>query len=158
MVDQNVLAASQHLSPSCSGDPDLCAFFSFNTSGPTPDTWYASFDLGSRPLVVLSSATITTSPVGGGNNQSAPGIRITTTCTVEVQSGAAILVQSLNQPAGDISIKADGSVTFNGILSNSVDGTNGLPGDITVSTRCGGITTGPGSLIQTSGTGPGRRQ
>ena len=154
-MDQNVLADLNTNPPSCSGDPDLCAFFSFDKSGPTPDTWFASFDLGARPLQVLSGATIATAQVGAGNNQSAPGIRIVTTCTVEVQSGAAILVQSLNQPAGDLLIKADGAVIINGTLSNSVDGTNGLPGDITVSTCCGGISTGPGSLIQTSGTGPG---
>src|SRR5262249_54143523 len=155
VVDQNVLADFTTSPPRCLGDPDLCAFFSSDTSGPTPDTWFASFDLGARPLQVLPGATITTARVGGGNNQSAPGIRISTTCTVEVQPGGAIAVGSLNKPAGDILIRADGLVTINGTLSNSVDGTNGLPGAITVASCCGGIIAGPGSLIQTSGAGPG---
>src|SRR5262249_8925221 len=139
----------------CVGDSDLCSLFSFDKSGPTPATWFAFFDLGSRPLQVLAGATITTSQVGSGNKNSAPGIRISTTCTIEVQAGAAISVASMNQPAGDILLHADGQVVINGTISNSVDGGNGLPGDITISTCCGGIATGLGSLIQTSGSGPG---
>ena len=130
-------------------------FFSFNNSGLTPDTWYALFDVGSRPLVVAAGATITTAPVGAGNNLFAPGIRILTTCTVEVQPGGAIVVESLNKQAGNILIQAGRQVTINGTVSDSVDGTNGLPGDITIATCCRGIVTGRGSLIQTVGTGPG---
>ena len=155
LVDQSVLANFNTNPPSCSGDADLCAFFTFNNSGPTADTWFAIFDIGPRALLVNNGATITTSPIGSGNNQSAPGIRIRTTCSVEVQPGGAIVVQSLNRQAGDILIQSDGPVTVNGTVSNSVEGTNGLPGDVTIATCCGGITTGPGSLIQTVGNGPG---
>jgi len=155
VVDQNVLADFNALPPTCIGDADLCAFFSFDNSGPTPDTWRAIFDLGARPLIVQSGATITTSKVGAGNNKYAPGIEIITTCTIEVEAGGAIVVESLNKPAGDIVLRADGAITIDGTVSNSVAGTNGLPGDITIATCCGDITTGRGSLIQTLGTDPG---
>lgn len=154
-MNQNVLADFNTNPPSCVGDSDLCSLFSFDKSGPTPATWFASFNLGARPLQVLAGATITTSQVGSGNKNSAPGIRISTTCTIEVQAGAAITVASMNQSGGDIHLHADGQVTINGTISNSVDGNNGLPGDIDVSTCCGGIATGLGSVIQTSGSGSG---
>jgi hypothetical protein len=154
-VDQNVLANFNASPPTCIGDADLCAFFDFDNSGATPDTWKAIFDLGARPLVVTNNATITTSQVGAGNNKYAPGIEIFTTCTVQVDAGASIVVESLNKPAGDILIRADGNVTVNGTISNSVAGTNGMPGDVTITTCCGDITTGRGSLIQTLGADPG---
>src|SRR5262249_60762108 len=86
VVDQSVLADFNTNPPSCVGDSDLCSLFSFDKSGPTPATWFAFFDLGSRPLQVLAGATITTSQVGSGNKNSAPGIRISTTCTIDVQA------------------------------------------------------------------------
>lgn len=141
--------------PSCSGDPDLCSRFTFDNSGPTPDTWFAIFDIGARPLTVASGATIATAPVGLGNNRYAPGLRILTTCSVTVEAGGAILIESVNRDAGDILIRSNGPIAIDGSVSNIVGGSNGLPGDVTIATCCGDITAGPGSLIQSIGTGGG---
>jgi hypothetical protein len=157
VVDQNVTVNLNPAVPTCSGDPDLCAFLTFDKSGPTPATWKAIFNLGAKKLLVKNGATITVTPgpPNGGNNKESPGIEIITTCDVEVEEGGVIAVQSINRKAGDILIKADGNILINGTVSNSVIGTNGFPGDITIASCCGGITTGANSLIETVGQDPG---
>ncbi|OGI60304.1 hypothetical protein A2641_01100 [Candidatus Nomurabacteria bacterium RIFCSPHIGHO2_01_FULL_37_25] len=153
IVDQNVTLDFNSAIPSCAGDADLCAFFTYDISGPTPDTWKAIFNLGGKRLLVKSGATITTSqvPPVGNNNRMAPGIEIRTSCKIFIEEGALIIVESHNGKAGDIIIHADGEITINGEITNRVTGTVGLPGDITISSCCGDIVTGPKSLIQTIG-------
>lgn len=153
VVDQNVTVDLNPDIPTCTGDPDLCAFFTFDKSGASPSTWKAIFDVGANKLLVTNGATITVvpGPPNGGNNKESPGIEIKSTCEVQIDEGAAVKVQSINRQAGDILIKADGNVTINGTVSNSVTGTNGRPGKITIASCCGNIVTGPKSLIQTFG-------
>ena len=137
----------------------LCGFFDVTaslatkTSHPTmPDKWKAIFDLGNEKLHVLSGGTITTAQVPAtGNNRFAPGIEIRSSCCLTVDGGGAIVVTSVNKPAGDILISVDGTIEINGTVLNAVDGTNGTPGDIMVKSCCGKIATGPASLIQTIG-------
>ena len=155
LVDQNVVANFNTNPPSCSGDADLCAFFTFNNSGPTADTWFAIFDIGPRALLVNNGATITTSPVGSGNNQHSPGIQVATKCSVNIEAGGAIAVSSQRGKSGNILIRSDGPISIDGTISDSADGPRGLPGNITIATCCGDIAAGPGSLIQTAGNGPG---
>jgi hypothetical protein len=151
LVDQNVTVDFNPATPTCTGDADLCAFFTFDKSGSTADSWKAIFDVGSRRVHIASAATVTTTQVGGR----APGIEIRTGCTVLIDQGGAVVVASNNQQAGDILIKSGCASTINGKVSDSVSGTLGLPGKITIASCSGGITTGLGSLIQTLGVDPG---
>lgn len=152
VVDQNVTVDFNPATPICSGDPDLCAHFTFDKSGSTPDTWKAIFDVGPSALVVKNGATITTATVPlTSNNRTAPGIEIRSICSVEAEAGGAIVVGSVNQAAGDIVIVVEGPVTVNGTVSNEVSGTNGRPGNITIRSSCGGVQTGPQSRIETTG-------
>lgn len=158
VVDQNVTVDLNPAVPTCSGDPDLCAFFTPSKPPATsPSNWKAIFNVGANKLLVKNGATITVvpGPPNGGNNKESPGIEIRSTCEVQIDSGAAVVVQSINRQAGDIFIQADGNVTVNGTVSNSVAGTNGRPGEITIASCCGNILTGPQSLIQTFGSDHG---
>jgi hypothetical protein len=154
VVDHNVTVDLNPAVPTCSGDADLCAaaVFSFDKTG-APEDWKAIFNVGASHLVVTNGAIITVAlvPPNGGNNKKSPGIVIKGTCDLQVDEGASIVVQSLNQPAGDIFIQFNSNITINGTVSNSVAGTNGTPGDITIASCCGSITTGPKSVIQTIG-------
>lgn len=152
LADQNVTIDFNPAVPTCSGDADLCAFFMYDKSGPTPDTWKAIFDIGGKKLVVAAGTVIKTAQVPpAGSERGAPGIEIQTTCEIVVELGARILVESHNAKAGDIILHADGGVVINGEITNRVTGTVGLPGDIFISSCCGDIATGPKSLIQTIG-------
>jgi uncharacterized repeat protein (TIGR01451 family) len=157
VVNQNVTVDFNPATPTCTGDPDLCAFFTFDKSGPTPDTWKAIFDVGARTVLVTNGATITTAQVitsydvPQDNNRRAPGIVIRSTCELQIDQGSAVKVASLNRPAGEIVLQVDGPITINGTVSNSVSGTNGVPGEITIASCCGDIVTGPQSQITTFG-------
>ena len=157
IVDQNVTVDFNPVTPTCTGDPDLCAFFTFDKSGLTPDTWKAIFDVGAKTVLVTNGATITTARVitaydqPQDNNRRAPGIVIRSTCELQVDLGSAIKVNALNRPAGDIVLQVDGPITINGAVSNSVSGTHGVPGEITIASCCGDIVTGPLSRIETFG-------
>lgn len=153
VVDEDVILDFNSSTPLCIGDADLCAFFTYDISGPTADTWKAIFDLGSKRLLVKSGVTITTGqvPPTGNTNRMAPGLEIRTTCKILIEEGALILVESHNGKAGDIVIHADGEIVINGEVTNRVTGTVGLPGNITISNCCQDIITGPHSLIQTIG-------
>ena len=138
--------------PTYSGDPDLLPYFSYDKTGATPDTWKAIFDLGAKKLLVKAGATITTTQVPANtNNRRAPGIEIYSACELEVEQGGYITVGSLNRQAGNILIEVDGNITVNGVVSNTVAGTNGRPGDIRIGSKCGTIYTGPTSKIITYG-------
>lgn len=154
VVETNVTVDFNVPTPTCTGDPDLCnpSVFSAVKPDPTkPQTWTAIFDVGAKKLHV-TTGTITTAQVPAtGNNRSAPGIEIRSTCCLTVDEGGAIVVRSLNRPAGDIVIRVDGPVDINGTVRNAVDGTNGAPGDILIRTCCGDITTGSKSRIETIG-------
>ena len=150
-MDQNVTVDFNPATPTCTGDADLCAFFTYDKSGSTADSWKAIFDVGSRRIRIASGATVTTAQVGGR----ATGIVMKSTCTLVIDLGGSIVVASQNQQAGDILLQFGCAVTNNGKISDSVSGTNGLPGKITVASCSGGITTGVGSLIETQGVDPG---
>ena len=152
VVDQNVTVNFNTQPPTYSGDPELLPYFTYDTNGPTADTWKAIFNVGGKALLITSNATITTTPVPAtSNNRRAPGIEIDSTCTLTVNSGSKILVQSENRQAGDILIHVDGNVTIDGTVSNVVTGTRGRPGKITIGTDCGDIVTGPQGRIVTYG-------
>jgi hypothetical protein len=151
LVDQNVTVDFNPAIPTCSGDPDFCNIFTYEKNGSTADSWKAIFDAGSSRVHIKTGATVTTKQVGGR----APGIEIRTSCTVLIDQGASVVVASNNQQAGDILIKSGCASTINGTVSNTVSGTLGLPGKITIASCAGGITTGLGSLIQTLGVDPG---
>lgn len=153
-VEQNVTIDFNSATPVCNGDADLCALFSWDKSGATPANWNAIFNLGASKLLVKNGATITTAPVGSGNSKYAPGIVINTTCSIEIEAGAAIVVRSLNQQAGDIYIQGSG-ISVNGLLLNEVVGTKGLPGKITLESTCGDYTQGATGLVEVLGIDPG---
>jgi hypothetical protein len=152
VVDVNTTVDLNPAVPTCSGDPDLCAFFTFDKTGPISN-WKAIFDVGANKLLIKNGATVTVvpGPPNGGNNKQSPGIVIKSTCDIEIEKGGAVVVQSINKQAGDILIQANGNITIGGTVSNSVTGTNGRPGNITIASCCGGIRTGPFSVIETVG-------
>ena len=151
VVNQSVTVNLAPATPTCTGDADLCAFFTYDKTASTADQWKAIFDVGSRRVHILSPAIVTTSQVNGR----APGIVIKTSCTVVIDAGATVKVAATNQQAGDILIQTGCSQTINGKVSDEDSGTQGLPGKITIAACSGGITTGVGSLIQTLGVDPG---
>src|SRR4029077_18037365 len=116
LVDLNVTVDFNPATPTCTGDADLCAFFTYDKSGSTADSWKAIFDVGSRRVHIKPPAIVTTTQVGGR----APGIVIQTSCTVLIDLGASVVVTSNNQQAGDILIKTGCASTVNGKVSNSV--------------------------------------
>jgi len=152
VVDVNTTVDLNPAVPTCTGDPDLCAFFTFDKTGAISN-WKAIFDVGANKLLIKNGATVTVKPgpPNGGNNKESPGIVIKSTCDIEIEKGGAVVVQSINKQAGDILIQANGNITIGGTVSNSVTGTNGRPGNITIASCCGGIRTGPFSVIETSG-------
>lgn len=152
VVTGNVTINFNTGTPTYSGDPALLPYFTFDKSGPTPDTWKAIFDVGGASLLITSNATITTTQVPANtNNRRAPGIEIHSTCTLQLDQGSYITVDSVNRQAGNILIQVDGPITINGVVSNAVEGTRGRPGNITIASECGSITTGPKSKIITYG-------
>ena len=156
IVDKNVTVNFNLPTPTCTdghpaADVSLCDFFTANKlGGSTADKWLAVFDLGQKKLLVTNNATITTLTVGGR----APGIQIKS-CELQVDLGASILVASVNQNAGPILLNVQGKITINGKVKDSVSGSNGLPGDIVISSCCGNFTSGPKSIIETEGVDPG---
>ena len=155
IVDQNVTVDFNPAIPVCVGDPDLCAYFTYNNSGPNAGTWKAVFDVGGKKVLVKNGATVTAAQVGAGNNKYSPGIEIKTSCHIEVENGGKVIVSSLNRQAGDIVVGADGNITINGEVTNKVTGTNGLPGEIKIESACGDIVEGQSGLIQDLGVDPG---
>ncbi len=152
IVNQNVTLNFNTAIPTCSGDPDLCALFTWDKSGGvTADKWRAIFNLGSKKLIVQNGATISVSSVNGY----APGIDIYTTCDVQVDNGGHIVVNSFNKNAGNININAGGHITVNGEIRNEVSGTLGLPGAITAVSKCGDIFIGNLGIVQILGVDPG---
>jgi hypothetical protein len=153
-VDSKVTIDFNSGPPACSGDAFLCdpSVFSFDMSGPTPDTWMAIFNLGPKALRVKDGGSITTLgvPVSGGG-VAGPGIKIISTCTLEVEKGGSIAVSSTNAPAGDIVLKIDGRITINGAVQSLNFGTSGSSGTITLASCCGDILTGPMSVIRVQG-------
>lgn len=137
--------------PTYLGDPVLLPFFTYNNSGATPNTWKAIFTLGGKALVVKPGVTIRTTQVGAGNNKYAPGIEIRSNCTIYVEGGGSILVNSLNKTAGDIVVQADGNITIDGTVHNEVSGTNDLPGKITIASKCGDVIEGGSGLVRVIG-------
>ncbi|OGZ50403.1 MAG: hypothetical protein A3C84_00230 [Candidatus Ryanbacteria bacterium RIFCSPHIGHO2_02_FULL_48_12] len=158
VVDENVVADFNQPTPTCIGDQDLCQFFTYEKNSTTANTWNAVFDLGGKRLVVKNGASIKTIQVPtGANNRYAPGIIIKTTCSVFVEEGALLEVQSLNQPAGNILIKGGDDVIIDGSVLNTVGGTMQAPGQITIVSCCGDIITGPKSRIVVNGVDHGGR-
>ncbi|MBI3301953.1 MAG: putative Ig domain-containing protein, partial [Deltaproteobacteria bacterium] len=160
VVDENVTVDFNPVltggTPTYLGDPDLKPFFRFDISGPTADTWKAIFDVGAKKLLVKKGATIMALNVPPTtNNQRAPGIKIHSTCSLELEEGGTIELNPRNQPSGDILAQVDGDIVVNGIVSNFDHGTGGFPGHITIASSCGDIITGPMSRIQTIGQGAG---
>jgi hypothetical protein len=160
VVDQNVTVDLNPATPTYVGDPDLQPYFSWDKSGPTVDTWKAIFDVGTKKLLVKKGATITVAQgpgEGGSTNRRSPGIVILSTCELEIEDGGAVVVQSQNKPAGDIFIRVDGTVKIDGTVRDEVTGTNGMPGDITIVTKCKDINVGPTGRILDLGVDPGGR-
>lgn len=157
-VDFNPFSESG-AAPTCDDGvtPDLCSFFAFDVSGPTPDTWKAVFDLGGKKLIVGDNATVAMVNVPPDtNSQDAPGFEFLTTCEIEVSGDldgngepGAIVIDGLNGDTGDIVIEADGKVTIDGHVRNRNGGTRGAVGDIRIGSCCGGVMTGPRSRVET---------
>jgi hypothetical protein len=91
------------------------------------------------------------------NNQKAPGIVIEG-CELTIEGDTdlngtpgRVLVQSVNQQAGDILLQFKGNVSIGGTVRDEVTGTNGKPGEITIASCCGDVVTGPTSRIETLG-------
>jgi hypothetical protein len=142
--------------PVYSGDPDLLPYFFWDNSDPDPSNWKAIFNMGSKKLLVKEGATITVINVPDNtNNQKAPGIVINSTCEIEVEYGGHIIVNSVNKNAGDIIINCYGHIIINGEVRDEVSGTNGLPGAITITSKCGDISVGPDGRIFDLGVDPG---
>src|SRR3989344_6033633 len=137
--------------PTYSGDPVLQPYVTYDTSGPTPDTWKAVFDLEGKALIIKSGATIKTQQVGTGNQKYAPGIVIKSRCTLDIEDDAGVVVNSLNRNAGDILLQFDGDMRIDGLVHNEVSGTRNLPGKITVASKCGDIIEGRSGLVQVLG-------
>jgi len=155
-VDQSVLVNLNPATPTCSGDADLCAYFTYDKSGATADKWKAIFNVSGKRLLIKTGAVVTVVdvPTTGGERGS-PGIHIISTCDLGVELGGAIVVDSVNRQAGDITLDIGGNVSINGTISNIDTGTGGKPGNVTISSCCGTISTGNMSLIQTAGVDPG---
>lgn len=137
--------------PTYTGDPVLQPYVTYDTSGATPDTWKAIFDLDGKALVIKSGATIKTKQVGTGNQKYAPGIVIKSRCTLDIEDDAGVVVNSLNRNAGDILLQFDGDMRIDGLVHNEVSGTLKLPGKITIASKCGDIVEGRSGLVQVLG-------
>ncbi len=155
-VDQNSTINFNTIPPSYTGDPDLLPFLTYDkTGGATADKWKVIINVGPRKLLIKNGATITTTTVPAtSNNRRAPGIVILA-CQEEIEAGGAVVVTSVNQPAGDIVIQTTGQNVINGTVRNEVQGTLGRPGAISISSCCHDIVTGPASRIETIGVDPG---
>jgi hypothetical protein len=160
VVNQNVTVDFSN-PPTYSVPGYLLPYFTADVSGgATPDKWVAIFDFGTKKLVVKDNYTITVKKMPTGT----PGIAIRSTCEVEVEGDldgngtpGQIVVESSNKDAGDILIRVDGSITINGRVRDEVIGTLGMPGNITIATKCGDITVGPKGEVLDLGIDPGGR-
>lgn len=157
LVNQNVTVDFNPATPVCTGDADLCdpAVFSYVKNPQLPaNQWKAIFNSGPRKLVISATVTGVNVP-NSGNNQKAPGIELRSTCGLVIAPSGAVVVSSVNQPAGEIRLQVDGDITVDGTIRNAVTGTLGFPGPITIASCCGDIVTGPASRIETLGIDPG---
>ncbi|OGZ44861.1 MAG: hypothetical protein A3J54_00345 [Candidatus Ryanbacteria bacterium RIFCSPHIGHO2_02_FULL_45_13b] len=150
-VQNNITIDFNTNPPTYSGDPVLQPYVTYDTSGPTPDTWKAIFDLEGKALIIKSGATIKTQQVGTGNQKYAPGIVIKSRCTLDIEDDAGVVVTSLNRNAGDILLQFDGDMQIDGLVHNEVTGTLNLPGKVTIASKCGDITEGRSGLVQVLG-------
>jgi hypothetical protein len=138
--------------PTCTGDPDLCAIFTYDKTGATPDTWKAIFNAGAKKLLVTSGATITTSQVGPPSHLDAPGIEIKGTCGLQVDAGSEIAVESGPLGVGgDIFIHVDGDIDIYGTIRNETTSSTGYPGNITIASCCGDVWVHSTGLVETIG-------
>ncbi len=151
VVDSNVTIDFNTAIPTYTGDLDLKPFFTYDKSGSTKDLWNAIFNVGAKKLLIKKGATITTSLVGGF----APGLILKGTCELEIEDGGHVVVNSFNKDAGDILIQFNGNITVNGEIRDEVNGTLGLPGCVTVASKCGDINVGQTGLILDLGVDPG---
>ena len=136
----------------------VVAAVTFDTSSNSPDQWFAKIDVGSDRLVIADNTTITTDRIRVGGARHAPGMVIRTSCELLVEKdldgdgeAGTVLVNPRNGGGGDIVIGVDGRIEINGIVRNVVSGTQGTPGQIILVNRCGDITTGPMSVVETIG-------
>ncbi|OGZ46559.1 MAG: hypothetical protein A3J54_02605 [Candidatus Ryanbacteria bacterium RIFCSPHIGHO2_02_FULL_45_13b] len=157
VVDENVTVDFNTDTPTCAGDADLCAFFSYEKPDPTDvRTWNAIFNLGDKKLVIKPHVTVTVATVPlQTNTRESPGMKISTDCEVLVENDATISLTPHNTRGGDLFIKAGGPITINGTISNIGSGTLGMPGKILLTSCCGNIITGSVSHIVSQGTDPG---
>lgn len=157
VVDQNVTVDFNPATPVCTGDADLCdsAVFSYVKNPQLPaNQWKAIFNAGPKNLVISATVTVVNVP-NSSSNQKAPGIELRSTSGLVVATSGAVVVNSVNQPAGEIRIQVEGDITVDGTIRNAVTGTLGFPGPITIASCCGDIVTGPASRIETIGVDPG---
>lgn len=142
--------------PAYCGDPVLLPYFSYDTSGPTPDTWKAIFDVGDKRLVLRCGVDIRTIGISVGCKQkSAPGIEVYSTCGLTMKRGSSIEVRSRKAAGGDILLQVGGDVSIKGCVINRASGCGGTPGKITIASKCGKICVGSRAVVQTRSDGAG---
>lgn len=134
------------------------------------ENWYVQIDAGADHILVKDGVTVQTQRYYGKaarptSDDPTPGITMLTTCHITVegdqdlsngnQGGGKIIVQSHNDEAGDLILKANGTIIVDGTLGNGVSGTLGLPGTIDVLSKCADILVGPTGRIEVIGQDPG---
>ncbi len=153
-IDQDLVADFNTSPPTWQGDPALAPYVSFDTSGPTPDTWRLIVDTGTKRLEVIDGATITTGTVATrGKQRPAPGVRVQTSCTVFLDDDAAIDVHAHNAQAGDLEIIADGEIDLRGVVVNRAQTANGRSGRILIASRCGDVKLAVTGLVRSDAGG-----
>ncbi len=148
-IDTDLIADFSTSPPSWQGDPALAPYVSFDTSGPTPESWKMIIDTGRHRLEVVDAATVSTGMVAQSGRWAAPGLEVRTSCTVYVGPGAALQVESRSAQAGELRILADGDVLIDGVVSNRGRANAGASGRVIVASRCGDVRIGPSGLVHT---------
>ncbi len=153
-IDTDVSADFNTAPPTWQGDPALAPYVSFDTSGPTPDTWRLIIDTGRKRLEIVDGATVTTGTVPNkGKNRPAPGIELRSACTVFVDESAAVDVYSHNAQAGALSIIADGDIAIDGVILNRAQASSGVSGRIVIASRCGDLALSASALVRSNSGG-----
>ncbi|OGZ56727.1 MAG: hypothetical protein A3J04_03500 [Candidatus Ryanbacteria bacterium RIFCSPLOWO2_02_FULL_47_14] len=150
-VSSNVTIDFNQDPPTYSGDPALLPYFSYDKASTTPSGWNAIFNLGGKGLHLKPGVTISTTPVGTGNSNFAPGIIVKSDCTLNADAGSKIIVSSDNKDGGNILLNIGNDVTINGLVQNEQKGSVKRPGNITIASWCGDIIEGRSGLVETVG-------
>ncbi|CAM2005548.1 hypothetical protein APED_02675 [Acanthopleuribacter pedis] len=153
VVDENATVDFSADVPVYSGDADLAPYFSYEKSGDDPQNWRAVFDLGGKRLLVTNNALISVGTLPGNrpNSRVSPGLTIRTACSVQVDAGAAVRVESTHADTGALTLYARDGLSVAGTVANQVQGTWGTAGNLLLGTHTGDLHIGASGRVLLKG-------